>query len=269
MKKILTTLVIIGLIGLITAGCSGSETAKNNETVIKVGATPVPHAEILEVVKPILAKEGIQLEIVEFTDYIQPNLKLADGELDANYFQHIPYLENFSSEHNLALTYIAKVHIEPMGIYSEKVDLLEELQNGATIAIPNDPTNGGRALILLDKAGIIRLKDGVGITATINDIAENTKNLKIQELEAATLPRVLQDVDAAVINTNYALEAGFVPTKDALFIEDSNSPYVNVLAVRKEDKDNPVLAKLAKALNSEEVKKFIEEKYNGAVVPAF
>ncbi len=278
MKKFLTTLLLLSLLTIFIAGCgtkqgptSDKQTQNQgvSKTTIKVGATPVPHAQILNVVKPLLEKEGITLEIVEFTDYVQPNLKLAEKELDANYFQHIPYLEDFSKEHNLDLTYIAKVHIEPMGIYSQKIKNLSELKEGATIAIPNDATNGGRALLLLQSAGVIKLKPDAGIKATVNDIAENPKKIKISELEAATLPRVLSDVDAAVINTNYALEAGLIPTKDALFIESANSPYVNVLVVRKGDESRPELKKLAEALNSPEVKKFIEETYKGAVVPAF
>lgn len=278
MKKFLTTLLLLSLLTIFIAGCgtkqgptSDKQTQNQgvSKTTIKVGATPVPHAQILNVVKPLLEKEGITLEIVEFTDYVQPNLKLAEKELDANYFQHIPYLEDFSKEHNLDLTYIAKVHIEPMGIYSQKIKNLSELKEGATIAIPNDATNGGRALLLLQSAGVIKLKPDAGIKATVNDIIENPKKIKISELEAATLPRVLSDVDAAVINTNYALEAGLIPTKDALFIESANSPYVNVLVVRKGDESRPELKKLAEALNSPEVKKFIEETYKGAVVPAF
>jgi D-methionine transport system substrate-binding protein len=277
-KKFLTTLLLLSLLTIFIAGCgtkqgptSDKQTQNQgvSKTTIKVGATPVPHAQILNVVKPLLEKEGITLEIVEFTDYVQPNLKLAEKELDANYFQHIPYLEDFSKEHNLDLTYIAKVHIEPMGIYSQKIKNLSELKEGATIAIPNDATNGGRALLLLQSAGVIKLKPDAGIKATVNDIVENPKKIKISELEAATLPRVLSDVDAAVINTNYALEAGLIPTKDALFIESANSPYVNVLVVRKGDESRPELKKLAEALNSPEVKKFIEETYKGAVVPAF
>jgi D-methionine transport system substrate-binding protein len=273
-KKILTIVLLFSLITLFISGCgakqiSQSQTEDTSKITIKVGATPVPHAQILNVVKPILAKEGINLEIVEFTDYVQPNLKLAEKELDANYFQHIPYLEDFSKEHNLNLTYIAKVHIEPMGIYSQKIKNLNELKEGATIAIPNDATNGGRALLLLQSAGVIKLKPDASIKATVSDIVENPKKIKISELEAATLPRVLSDVDAAVINTNYALEAGLIPTKDALFIESADSPYVNVLVVRKGDESRPELMKLAEALNSPEVKKFIEEKYKGAVVPAF
>ncbi|HHY46663.1 MAG TPA: MetQ/NlpA family ABC transporter substrate-binding protein [Firmicutes bacterium] len=238
-------------------------------TTIKVGATPVPHAEILEVVKPVLEKQGINLVIIEFTDYVRPNLALADGELDANYFQHIPYLEDFSKEHKLDLTWIAKVHIEPMGIYSKKVKSLADLKNGAWIGIPNDTTNGGRALLLLQTAGIIELKKGVGATGTPFDIVKNPKNVRIKELEAAQLPRALNDLDAAVINGNFAIEAGFVPTRDALALEGAESPYVNVLAVRTEDKDNPALKKLASALRSKEVKDFILEKYSGGVVPVF
>jgi D-methionine transport system substrate-binding protein len=284
MKKTLTLILVLGLFLAVIAGCGAKQNSASSTpgeqsqdkssqeakpVTIKVGASPVPHAEILNVVKPILEKEGIKLDIVEFTDYNQPNLQLADKQLDANYFQHIPYLEKFSKDHNLDLTYIAKVHIEPMGVYSKKVKNLNDLKEGASVAIPNDPTNGGRALLLLQKAGVLKLKDGVGINATVNDIAENPKKLKIQELEAATLPRVLQDVDAAVINTNYALEAKLVPTKDALAIESADSPYVNILAVRKGDENRPELKKLAEALNTPEVKKFIEDKYQGAVVPAF
>jgi len=280
MKKTLILVLVLGLILAVAAGCGAKQDSASDgqsqvqspqeaKTVIKVGASPVPHAEILNVVKPMLEKEGIDLQIVEFTDYNQPNLQLADKQLDANYFQHIPYLEAFSKDHNLDLTYTAKVHIEPMGVYSQKVKDLNDLKEGASIAIPNDQTNGGRALLLLQTAGVLKLKDGAGIDATVNDIAENPKKLKIQELEAATLPRVLQDVDAAVINTNYALEAKLSPTKDALAIESADSPYVNILAVRKGDKDRPELKKLAEALNSPEVKKFIEDKYQGAVVAAF
>ncbi|MCR4431760.1 MAG: MetQ/NlpA family ABC transporter substrate-binding protein [Tepidanaerobacteraceae bacterium] len=283
MRKTLTLLLVLCLLLAAAAGCSAKQNPSSSASegqaqdtgsqakpvTIKVGASPIPHAEILNVIKPMLEKEGIKLEIIEFTDYNQPNLQLADKQLDANYFQHIPYLEKFSKDHNLDLTYIAKVHIEPMGVYSIKVKNLNDLKEGDSVAIPNDPTNGGRALLLLQKTGLLKLKDGVGINATVNDISENPKKLKIQELEAATLPRVLQDVDAAVINTNYALEAKLVPAKDALAIESADSPYVNILAVRKGDENRPELKKLAEALNSPEVKKFIEDKYQGAVVPAF
>lgn len=237
--------------------------------VLKVGATPVPHAEILQVVKPLLEKQGIKLEIVEFQDYVQPNLALDAGELDANYFQHIPYLETFSKDHKLKLTYIAKVHIEPMGLYSNKAKKLSDLRTGASIGIPNDPTNGGRALLLLQSAKLITLKKGVGVTPTVFDIVQNPKKLQIKELEAAQLPRALPDLDAAVINGNYAIQAGFNPTKQALFLENEESPYVNVLAVRVADKENKNLKTLAAALRSREVKEFILKKYQGAVVPVF
>ncbi len=276
-RKIISIVSLI-LVALLIVSCGSAQNsqpqAENSEDgqpiVLKVGASPVPHAEILNVVKPLLEAEGIELQIVEFADYNQPNLRLADKDLDANYFQHIPYLESFSNDHNLDLTYTAKVHIEPMGIYSEKIKDISELEDGAEIAIPNDPTNGGRALILLEQAGLLKIKEGVGITATVYDIVENPKNLKITELEAATLPRVLGDVAAAVINSNYALEAKFVPTKDALVLESpQDNPYVNILAIRKGDENRPEIVKLSEALNSPEVKKFIEDEYQGAVIPAF
>ncbi|HEU4963365.1 MAG TPA: MetQ/NlpA family ABC transporter substrate-binding protein [Bacilli bacterium] len=278
MKKLLLGAMALLLTGSLAAGC-GSTNDKSNNTAsdnggdktvtLKVGATAVPHEEILKHIQPALEKDGVKLDIVPFNDYIQPNLQLADGELDANYFQHIPYLEEFSKSRGLDLTYIAKVHIEPIGAYSQKIKKIEDLQDGATIAIPNDPTQVGRALALLDKNGLIKLKEGVGISGTVKDIVENKHKYDIKELEAAMLPRVLTDVELAIINTNFALEADLVPTKDALLIEDKDSPYVNVLAVKTEDKDNEALQKLAKALNSDEVKKFIEDTYKGAVVPAF
>ncbi|MFO7311078.1 MAG: MetQ/NlpA family ABC transporter substrate-binding protein [Bacillota bacterium] len=238
-------------------------------TVLTVGATPVPHAEILEFIKPALQAEGIELRIVEFTDYVLPNLALAEGELDANYFQHIPYLETFAADHRLNLTVLVGVHIEPMGLYSRKYTSLDQLPRGATIAIPNDATNGGRALLLLQQAGLIRLSDDVGITGTVFDIVDNPRNLRFRELEAPLLPRALEDVDAAVINTNYALEAGLVPLRDALVIEGAESPYVNVVAVRAGDENNPALLKLAEALLKPEVRQFILDRYAGAVVPVF
>ena len=236
---------------------------------LSVAATPVPHAEILEFVKPALAKEGVNLKVKVFTDYIQPNVQVAEKRLDANFFQHQPYLDEFNASRGTALVSIAGVHVEPFGAYSSKIKKLDELSEGAQVVIPNDATNGGRALLLLQKAGVIKLKDGAGITATVKDIAENPKGIKVRELEAATLPRVLAQVDLALINTNYALEAGLNPTKDALVIEGADSPYVNILVTTAEKKDNADLQKLAKALHTPEVKKFIADKYKGAVVPAF
>jgi D-methionine transport system substrate-binding protein len=259
MKKLLTALA--------AAAALTSTAAHAGE--ISVAATAVPHAELLEFVKPALAKEGVELKIKVFTDYVQPNVQVAEGRLDANFFQHQPYLDEFNASRGTALVSIAGVHVEPFGAYSSKIKKLDELSEGAQVVIPNDATNGGRALLLLQKAGVIKLKDGAGITATVKDIAENPKGIKVRELEAATLPRVLAQVDLALINTNYALEAGLNPTKDALVIEGADSPYVNILVTTAEKKDNADLQKLAKALHTPEVKKFIADQYKGAVVPAF
>jgi D-methionine transport system substrate-binding protein len=263
-NKILTAVLTALLVLISVAGYS----ATNKDVVLKVGATPVPHSEILEYVKPILAKEGIELEIISFTDYVQPNLALDNGDLDANFFQHIPYLDSFNKDHNLNLVVVAKVHIEPIGVYSQKIKQISDLRKGAVIAIPNDPSNAGRALALLEKAKVITLKKGVGVKATIQDIVDNQKKLKIKALDAAQLPRVLADVDAAVINTNYALEAKLNPLKDAIFIEDKESPYSNVLVVSKDRFNDSAIRKLAEVLVSPDVKKFIEDKYKGAILPA-
>ena len=279
MKKLFLLLTAF-LMTLALAGCgdSGKPAASSDsaapaagaKTTLKVGATPVPHAEILEIVKPLLAKQNIDLQIVEFSDYVQPNLALNDKELDANFFQHEPYLDNFISEHKeLKLKNAGGVHIEPMGIYSKKIKELTALPDGASIAIPNDPTNGSRSLLLLEKAGLLKLREGAGVKATVQDIADNPKNLKFQEVEAAQVPRTLDDVDAAVINTNFAMQVNLVPTKDALFMEDKTSPYVNIVAVREGDEKRPEIEALMKALTSKEVKDFIDSKYKGAIVPAF
>lgn len=275
MKKIGYLLIIGLLVIALLAGCTQTETptetsVEDNEVaLLKVGASPVPHAEILEFVAPILQEEGIQLEIIEFTDYTTPNLALAEASIDANFFQHVPYMETFAENNNIELASVAKVHVEPLGLYSKKIKDIEELQEGATISIPNDPTNGGRALLLLEYYGLIELDENASLTATENDIVANPKNLKFVSLEAPQLPRSLDDVDASVINTNYALEAGFNPVKDSLIIEDANSPYANVLTVRPEDLENDKILALAKVLNSSAVKEFIETKYQGAIVPAF
>lgn len=263
MRKLQLLTVVVAILAL----AAGVASAANLQ--IKVGATPVPHAEILEFIKPFLAEEGIDLQIVEFTDYVQPNLALSDGELDANFFQHIPYLETFSADHRLDLAVLTKVHIEPMGLYSQRVESLDDLRNGAVIAIPNDVTNGGRALMLLQDAGLITLRSGVGLEATPLDVASNPKRLQFRELEAAMLPRSLSDVDAAVINTNFALEAGLDPLADSLVIEGEESPYANVVAVRSADVDREALQKLAEAITRPEVREFIVNKYGGAVVPVF
>lgn len=273
MKKTVWALAGLLALGALVAGCSGKkkEAAQSSDkkVVLKVGATPVPHAEILNEIKPLLAKDGIDLQIIEFTDYVKPNLSLNDKEIDANFFQHEPYLKKFAADRKLDLVNLVAVHIEPMGVYSKKLKDIKSVPDGAKVAIPNDPTNGGRALNILAKAGLIKLKDGVGISATVGDIVENPKNLKITEAEAAMLPRTLDDVDLAVINSNFAMEAKLNPTKDALFIEPKDSPYANIVAVRKGDENRKEIQALKKALTSPEVKKFIEEKYKGAVIPAF
>ncbi|MBP3364754.1 MAG: MetQ/NlpA family ABC transporter substrate-binding protein [Pseudomonas sp.] len=236
---------------------------------LSVAATPVPHAEILEFVKPALAKEGVNLKVKVFTDYIQPNVQVAEKRLDANFFQHQPYLDEFNKAKGTHLINVAAVHLEPLGAYSSKYKKLDEIKDGSTVVIPNDATNGGRALLLLDKAGLITLKDKTNILSTPKDITANPKNLKFRELEAATIPRVLTQVDLALINTNYALEAKLNPETDALVIEGSDSPYVNILVARPDDKDSADMQKLVAALHSPEVKAFILEKYKGAIVPAF
>ena len=236
---------------------------------LSVAATPVPHAELLEFVKPALAEQGVELDVKVFTDYVQPNIQVDQKRMDANFFQHQPYLDEFNDGRGTNLVTVTGVHVEPFGAYSSKIDSLDELKEGAVVAIPNDPTNGGRALLLLQKAGLITLKDESKITATPRDIAENPKDLDFKELEAATLPRILNQVDLALINTNYALEAGLNPTEDALVIEGSDSPYVNILVARPDNKDSEAMQKLADALTSDAVRDFIKKQYEGAVVPAF
>lgn len=236
---------------------------------LSVAATPVPHAELLEFVQPALAKQGVELDIKVFTDYVQPNVQVSDGQLDANFFQHKPYLDSFNKEHKTNLVSVGLVHVEPFGAYSSKIKKLDELKEGAQVAIPNDPSNGARALLLLQKQGLITLKDPDNILATARDIAENPKKLRFRELEAATLPRVLADVDIALINTNYALEAGLNPVNDALFIEGEDSPYANLVATTEAKKDDPAIRKLVEALHTDEVRQFIKEKYKGSIVPAF
>ncbi|PVZ10612.1 MULTISPECIES: MetQ/NlpA family ABC transporter substrate-binding protein [unclassified Pseudomonas] len=239
------------------------------DETLNVAATAVPHAEILEFVKPQLAKEGVVLNVRVFTDYVQPNVQVAEKRMDANFFQHQPYLNEFNAGKGTDLVAVTGVHLEPLGAYSSKYKKLDELPGGATVVIPNDATNGGRALLLLQSAGLIKLKNPTDILSTPKDIVENTKDLKFRELEAATLPRVYTTVDLALINTNYALQAKLDPSKDALVIEGKDSPYVNILVARPDNKDSPAMQKLAAALHSPELKQFILEKYKGAVLPAF
>ncbi len=241
--------------------------------VIKIGATPTPHAEILGIVKELLAAQGYALEIVEFTDYVQPNLALDSGDLDANYFQHKPYLDQFNAEQGTDIVPVVNVHFEPLGIYAGKTATLDALADGAQVAVPNDTTNEARALLLLEAQGLIKLKEGADLSATVNDIVENSKNLKIVEIAAEQLTRSLQDVDIAVINGNFAIQAGLNAATDALAKEDSASvaatTFANFIAVKSGNENNPEIQALVQAVVSPEVKAFIEDTYQGAVVPVF
>lgn len=249
MKRLLFFLVL-------TLSLAGTALAAEKKELV-IGVSPAPHKDIMLVVKDLLAKEGITLTIREFSDYVQPNMALADKALDANFFQHIPYLENMNTEKRLNLAWVAKVHIEPLGLYSKKIKSLDELAKGDTIAVPNDPTNEARALRLLENSGLIKINPGELIT--VRDITDNPRGLKFVELEAAQLPRILQDVRAAVINTNFASEADLVPSRDAIVIEGKDSPYANVVVVRKADVDAPAIKALVKASNSPEVRAYIEQ----------
>lgn len=274
-RKLLSTLFVAAGLAVALAGCGEDKKAAApapqaaaQTSTLKVGASPVPHADILNFVKPTLEKEGVKLEVIEFSDYVQPNLSLADKELDANFFQHKPYLDEFAKSHNLKLDVLVAVHLEPMGVYSHKVKNVNDIPQGGKIAIPNDPTNGGRALKVLESAGLIKVKPEAGVLATVADIVENPKNLSFAEIEAAQLPRSLDDVSAAVINSNFALGANLNPTKDAIAVESKDSPYANIVVIRQGD-NREALQKLKAALTTPDVKKFLEEKYKGAVLPAF
>jgi len=300
MKRKMIALLLVTILGTMSlAGCGkkeapaetketkagADETAGNDDETtvpdktqtagetIKIGATPSPHAEILEQAAPLLEEKGYHLEIIEFVDYVQPNLALDSQDLDANYFQHLPYLEQFNEERGTALVSAAAIHYEPFGIYTGKTDSIEALADGAQIAVPNDATNEARALLLLEAEGLITLKEDAGLNATVRDIAENPKNLQIVEIEAAQVVKSLQDVDLAVVNGNYAIEAGLKVSEDALAIEDTESigatTYANVIAVRSGEEQSEAIQALIEALKSDEIKQFIEEKYEGGVVPLF
>ena len=266
MKKITAT-VLVALIVVTSIFAAGSKESVNTLTV---GATPEPHAVFLNLVVDNLAAEGITLKVVEFTDYVTPNKALEDGQIDANFFQHIPYLESFNEEQGYHLVNAGGIHIEPIALYSRKHDSLNSIGQNATIAIPNDPTNGGRALLLLESAGLITLTDDASITATVFDIVDNPKNIEFHEIEAASLPRVLDDVDAAVINGNYAIPAGLKANQDGLAVEGADSPYVNVVAVKEGSENDPAVLALVKALQSQEIKDYVAKQYpNGEVVVVF
>ncbi|MCR5723721.1 MAG: MetQ/NlpA family ABC transporter substrate-binding protein [Treponema sp.] len=265
MKKISVFAVSLAAIALAVTGCS-----KKENDVLKVGATPEPHAAILSLIADDLAREGVTLKVVEFTDYVTPNEAVESGEIDANYFQHKPYMESFNSERGYHLVSAAGIHVEPIALYSRKAKSAAELKDGATIAIPNDPTNEGRALLLLAANGLITLDESAGLTAVPANITANPRGFKFREIEAASLPRVLADVDAAVINGNYALPAGLNAKKDGLLVEGAESPYVNVLCVKEGRETDAKIQKLSKALQSQKVKDYINSKYpNGDVVAVF
>ncbi|MCL2211872.1 MAG: MetQ/NlpA family ABC transporter substrate-binding protein [Treponema sp.] len=264
MKKLFLVLLAVSALLTVAVGCKSGKSGSD----LTVGATPVPHAELLNLVKEDLAKQGITLKVVEFTDYVQPNSALISGDIDANFFQHIPYL-NSNDNWTDKLVSAFGVHVEPFGLYSEKFYKIDDLPNGASIAIPNDPTNGGRALLLLQSKGLITLRDGAGLNATSRDITGNPKNLRFRELEAALLPRSLNDVDAAAINGNFALQAGFNPLSDALVIEGAESPYVNIVVVQKGREQDKNIIALKNALLSQKVKDYIINTYSGGVVSIF
>lgn len=254
---------------LLAAALAATLTGTAQAETIKVGVTPGPHAQIMEKVREVAAPKGLDIEILEFSDYVVPNQALADGELNANSFQHKPYLDNQVADRGFEIVSVAYTVNFPMGVYSRKVKSLEELAEGATVAIPNDPTNGGRALLVLADKGLIKLKEGAGLKVGPADLAENPKNLSFAELDAAQLPRSLDDVDAAVINTNYALEAGFDPAKDAIAREGEKAPYVNIIAVNSKDKDAAWTKTLVESYHSDAVKAFINDTFKGSVIPAW
>ena len=280
--RLITLILSLGILGVLLTGCGGKDSgssdkkadagSEKNLEVIKVGASITPHAEILRSVADELEKQGYKLEVVEYNDYIIPNTALESGELDANYIQHLPYLEDFNKENGTHIVSVADIHYEPFGIYAGKSDSLENLKERAVIAVPNDTTNEARALLLLQDQGLIKLKENAGLTATVKDIADNPKNFEIKELEAAQVPKALQDVDVAAINANYALEAN-LKLSDALASEGTDSlaakTYANIIAVKEGNENAEKIKALIDAVKSDKVKKFIEDKYEGAVVPIF
>jgi D-methionine transport system substrate-binding protein len=274
MKKPRFLLIMLLVIATLLSACGGNKSDNSaapagEKTKIRVGVTAGPHEQILNKVKEVAKKEGLDIEVVVFNDYVLPNQALDKGNIDVNSFQTIPFLEKFNEDHKTHIVEIGKTVTFPMGIYSTKYKKVEDIPEGGTVGIQNDPTNRARALLLYQAAGLIKLKDGVGNKATPQDIIENPKKLVFKELEAALLARTLKSLDAASINTNFAMEAGYNPKKDAIFAEGPDSPYVNILAVNEKDKDNPVYQKLVKIYRSEEVKKFIEEEFSGSVLPSW
>lgn len=265
MKKKLLVLLVAFV--LVLSACGKKETSSDSKTV-KIGVSPVPHEAIAKIAQEQLKSNGINLEIITFDDYVKPNLAVKDKELDLNFFQHVPYMETFNKEQNTNLVSIGGVHIEPIAFYSDKVKSLDELKDNAEILIPNDATNGARALLLLEQNNLIKLKTGVELP-TLLDIENNPKNIKFTEVEAAFITSSYKEVDGAVINSNYAISAGLNPLKDGIVIEDKESNYANVLAVTEDRKDDPILKEVYKAFSSKEVKDFLDKEYQGAIIPAF
>lgn len=258
-----------GLLAAIALVSFSAHAALSEDKPLRIGVTAGPHAQIFDFVKKIAEKDGLKLQIVEFSDYVQPNAALAAGDLDVNSYQHQPYLDNTVKDRGYKIVSIAQTIVFPMGIYSKKVKSLADLKSGARVALPNDPTNGGRALLLLQANGVIKLKDGAGLKATPLDVIDNPKKIKLIELDAAQLARALDEVDAAAVNTNYAIPAGLVPTRDAIAIEAPKSPYANVIAVREQDKDKPEFKKLIKAYHSAEVKAYVNKEFKDSIVTAW
>jgi len=269
MKKFTLLLAIVASLALV-AGCGGDQKAGSNvPKEIRVGVTAGPHEQVTEFVAKEAEKQGLKIKVVPFQDYVQPNVALAQKELEINSFQHQPFLDNAVKDKGLKLVSIGKTILLPMAIFSNKYKDIGSIPDGAVVSIPNDPTNGGRGLLLLQQAGLITLKDNVGVKATVADIVSNPKNLNIKELEAAQIVHSLGDVDLATVNTNYAVQAGMNPQKDALVVESKDSPYANVVAVREEDKENETYKQFVKIYQSESTKKFIEETFKGSILPAF
>ncbi|WP_341301518.1 MetQ/NlpA family ABC transporter substrate-binding protein [Lysinibacillus sp. FSL H8-0500] len=256
------------------AGCGSKEESKEqgkaiDENKIVVGVTSGPHEQIAEVAAKVAKENGLEVELKSFSDYVLPNTALAEGDLDANSYQHEPFLDTFNKDHDTDLVPVGKTILNPMGVYSEKYKSFDEIPDGATFGLPNDPTNGARALFVLQEAGYIKLKDGADLTASIRDVEENTKNLKFIELEAAQIPKQLSEVDVAAINTNFALEAGINPKEDSILLESTDSPYVNYIVVRAENENDPTIKKFVEAYQSDEVRAFIEEEFQGSVIPSW
>ena len=261
------TLIALAFLALLVA--SGFAQTGGKLVTLKVGATPIPHGDLLQLVKPDLEAQGIKLEIVELTDYVTPNILLAEKQLDANFFQHLPYLNDFCADRKLQLESAGQVFVAPLGLYSRKYKKLEDIPAGSVITLPNDPTNEARALILLENKGLIKLNQKAGLKATIRDIVENPKRIVFREIEAPQLPRTLDDAAAAIINGTWAMQSGFIPARDSLILEGAESPYANIVAVRKGDANDPRVVALVKALQTQKVKDYLISKYNGSFVPAF